>query len=53
MSKQYYVYIITNQYNIEQAILKEKQIKDGSREKKIELVNQLNTKFIDLYNELL
>ena len=95
MNKQYYVYIMTNQYNkvlytgftndlqrrvsehksklIEgftkkysvtklvyyeiyedsyTAISREKQIKAGSRQKKIDLVNQMNHEWKDLYDEL-
>jgi putative endonuclease len=95
MSRQYYVYIMTNirntvlyagvtndlirrayehkqkladgftrKYNIaklvyyevfddiENAILREKQIKAGSRQKKIQLVNTANTEWRDLYDEL-
>jgi len=37
---------------IENAILREKQIKGGSRNKKIELVNMLNNEWRDLYEEL-
>ncbi|MDO8886199.1 GIY-YIG nuclease family protein, partial [Candidatus Oleimmundimicrobium sp.] len=39
--------------NITNAISREKQIKAGSREKKIELVNSMNNKWNDLYNTLL
>ena len=92
MSKQYYVYIMTNKrntvlytgvtndlrrrvyehreklvdgftrkYNVtklvyyeifqdpENAIMREKQIKTGSRQKKIDLVNQMNKEWRDLY----
>ena len=92
MSKQYYVYIMTNKHNtvlytgvtnnlkrriyehkekliksftsrynitklvfyevyedIEQAILREKKIKGGSRAKKIVLINSMNNKWKDLY----
>ncbi|MEX2144411.1 MAG: GIY-YIG nuclease family protein [Anaerolineales bacterium] len=35
------------------AIEREKQIKGGSREKKIELVNSLNPEWNDLYDEIL
>lgn len=38
--------------NIEEAILREKQIKAGSRKKKIDLINSLNPGFKDLYYEL-
>jgi putative endonuclease len=36
----------------ENAILREKQIKTGSRQKKIILINNFNKKWTDLYNEL-
>jgi len=38
--------------NIDAAILREKQIKAGSRQKKIGLINQLNPKWIDLFEAL-
>ncbi|MCH8864771.1 MAG: GIY-YIG nuclease family protein [Chloroflexi bacterium] len=38
--------------DIENAILREKQIKGGSREKKIELVNSMNKEWCDLYEKL-
>ena len=96
MSQQYYIYIITNQYNtvlytgvtndlirrvyehkekliagftkkynvnklvyyeiftdINSAITREKQIKAGSRQKKIDLVNSMNPQWCDLYESLL
>lgn len=34
------------------AITREKQIKAGSRQKKIDLINSINRKWIDLYDEL-
>ena len=37
---------------IEEAILREKQIKAGSREKKILLIKSVNPEFRDLYDEL-
>ena len=36
----------------ENAILREKQIKAGSRQKKIDLVNSINRKWLNLYEEL-
>jgi len=94
MSKQYYLYIMTNKYNtvlytgvtkdlqrrvdehkskliagftkkynitklvyyeiyedITDAIAREKQIKAGSRQKKIDLVNSINPEWKDLYEE--
>ncbi len=38
--------------DIESAILKEKQIKAGSRQRKIELINSMNKEWRDLYGEL-
>ncbi len=38
--------------SIESAILREKQIKGGSRKDKINLVNAMNHDWHDLYNEL-
>ncbi len=95
MSKQYYLYIMTNKYNTvlytgvtndlqrrvyehkskllegftkkynitklvyyeifedaNAAISREKQIKAGSRQKKIDLVNSVNQEWKDLYDEL-
>jgi putative endonuclease len=43
-------YEITN--DIESAILREKQIKGGSRRKKIDLVNSRNPNWLDLSDEL-
>ncbi|MHC1684848.1 MAG: GIY-YIG nuclease family protein [Clostridiaceae bacterium] len=37
--------------DIEEAILREKQIKGGSRQKKIDLINELNPKWEDLFPE--
>jgi len=36
----------------ESAILREKQIKAGSRQKKIDLINSMNKEWGDLYEEL-
>jgi len=36
----------------ENAITREKQIKAGSRQKKIDLINQVNNEWRDLYEEL-
>ena len=95
MSKEYYVYIMTNKYNtvlytgvtndlirrvyehksmlgggftskyrctklvyyeacedVNSAIAREKQIKGGSRQKKIDLINGMNSEWKDLYEEL-
>ena len=38
--------------DIENAILREKQIKGGSRERKIRLINNMNGTWEDLYEEL-
>jgi len=38
--------------DIESAILKEKQIKAGSRQRKIKLINSMNKEWRDLYGEL-
>ena len=38
--------------DVENAILREKQIKGGSRQKKVELINDMNKEWRDLYEEL-
>ena len=38
--------------NIHSSIAREKQIKGGSRKKKIELINSLNPEWKDLYEEI-
>jgi len=38
--------------DVENAILREKQIKAGSRQKKIDLINSMNEKWKDLYGDL-
>jgi len=38
--------------DIENAIIREKQIKAGSRDKKVKLIRSMNPAFRDLYNEL-
>ncbi len=38
--------------DIESAILREKQIKSGSRQRKIELINSMNKEWRDLQEEL-
>jgi putative endonuclease len=38
--------------DVENAILREKQIKAGSRQKKIDLIDQTNRDWHDLYDEL-
>ncbi len=40
-------------HDIEEAITREKQIKGGSRKKKEDIVNSINPKWIDLYDEIL
>jgi putative endonuclease len=39
--------------SIESAIAREKQIKGGSRRKKIDLINSLNPQWKDLYEEII
>ena len=39
-------------YDASSAIAREKQIKAGSRQKKIDLINRLNPEWRDLYDEL-
>jgi putative endonuclease len=39
-------------YDASSAITREKQIKGGSRRKKIDLINRLNPEWRDLYDEL-
>jgi putative endonuclease len=39
--------------NIESAILREKQLKAGSRQKKVNLINKLNPKWEDLYKQII
>ena len=42
------------QFNhIEEAIAREKQIKAGSRQKKLDLINRFNPEWRDLYNDFL
>jgi putative endonuclease len=55
----------TNKYNVDKliyyetmesaygAITREKQIKAGSRKKKIDLINKMNPEWKDLYNSIL
>jgi putative endonuclease len=38
--------------DVSAAILREKQIKAGSRQKKIDLINSLNANWADLYDEI-
>jgi len=38
--------------DVESAINREKQIKNGPRQKKIDLINSINNKWRDLYNDL-
>jgi putative endonuclease len=39
--------------NIHSAIAREKRIKGGSRKKKVDLINSLNPKWKDLYEEIM
>lgn len=39
--------------DINEAIKREKQIKGGSREKKLKLIQSMNPQFNDLYNEII
>jgi putative endonuclease len=39
-------------YDASSAIAREKQIKAGSRQKKVDLINRLNPEWRDLYDEL-
>lgn len=39
--------------DINEAIKREKQIKAGSRKKKIELIKKINSEFKDLYHEII
>ncbi len=39
-------------HSIEEAIMREKQIKGGSRQKKIDLINVMNPSWSDLTNEI-
>lgn len=55
----------TNKYNVEKlvyyevyedkesALLREKQIKAGSRQKKLDLINKTNPEWRDLYNDII
>jgi putative endonuclease len=49
--------MFTKKYNVHKlvynAIAREKQIKGGSRKKKIELINSMNPKWRDLYEDIL
>jgi len=50
IDKLVYYEVFEEPYN---AITREKQIKSGSREKKVELINSFNKEWKDLYNEIL
>lgn len=39
--------------NIENAILREKQLKGGSRKKKLALINKFNNTWVDLYETII
>jgi putative endonuclease len=49
VNKLVYYEVFNNIYN---AIVREKQIKAGSRQKKIDLINSMNSKWQDLYKNL-
>lgn len=49
VNKLVYYEVFSDAYN---AIAREKQIKSGSRLKKLDLVNSSNPKWIDLYKEI-
>lgn len=50
INKLVYYEIFQDAYN---AISREKQIKSGSRQKKIDLINRLNPEWKDLYKEII
>jgi putative endonuclease len=50
IDKLVYYEVFEDPYN---AITREKQIKSGSREKKVELINSFNKEWKDFYNEIL
>lgn len=39
--------------SIEEAIAREKQLKGGSRKQKVELINEMNPEWVDLYENIL
>ncbi|MFN0158604.1 MAG: GIY-YIG nuclease family protein [Bacteroidota bacterium] len=49
INKLVYYELFTDAYN---AIVREKQIKRGSRQKKIDLVNAMNPEWADLYDQI-
>ena len=49
VSKLVYYEVFNDIYN---AITREKQVKSGSRKKKIDLINSINSNWSDLYEEL-
>ncbi len=49
VNKLVYYEVFADPYN---AISREKQIKAGSRQKKIDLVNKMNPEWVDLYEQL-
>ena len=49
LGKLVYYEVVSDSYN---AIAPEKQIKAGSRQKKIDLINAMNPKWSDLYDEV-
>ena len=55
-SSKYYLHTLVwfeQHASMEAAILREKQIKGGSRQKKIALIDTLNPQWLDLYERLL
>ena len=55
-SSKYYLHTLVwfeQHASMEAAILREKQIKGGSRQKKIALIDTLNPQWLDLYEKLL
>jgi putative endonuclease len=54
-TKRYHVYKLVyyeSTENVESAIMREKQIKAGSRKKKMELIDSMNPKWQNLYDEI-
>ncbi|MBM3149781.1 MAG: GIY-YIG nuclease family protein [Chloroflexi bacterium] len=49
ITKLVYYEVFSDAYS---AITREKQIKSGSRQKKIDLINEMNSEWKDLYDEL-
>ena len=54
-TKRYHVYKLIyyeSTGNVDSAIMREKQIKAGSRKKKMELIDYMNPRWRDLYEEI-